>query len=92
MALTADDGTVLKPKEGIVLDQQGHPLTSAPWGTTHGSHTRGRSFFFSLPIPAVVGAIVFVPLALAMGAALITVIGILLAVFFVLSTVARLFG
>jgi hypothetical protein len=81
MTLQSDDGKPLQPIEGIIVDQEGRPL-NAPRASV-------RSFSFSMPLPAMIGAAIFIPLALATGIAFFGVIVILLAIFFIFSSIAR---
>ena len=83
MSVRAEDGTELKAKEGIVLDRDGHPL-AGPRGTV-------RTYTFSGQLPAIIGAAIVLPLALAAGAALFGVILAVLGVFLLLSAFFRLF-
>lgn len=84
MTLKADDGTELKAKEGVVVDSEGHPLT----GATQTPHA--RSFSFSLPLPAILGAAIVLPIAFAAGLAFFAVLLLIVTVFFVLSGALRL--
>jgi hypothetical protein len=92
MALRADDGTPLTTKEGVVLDNSGRPLTRGPLQSQFTS--AGRSFTLvskGLSLPLVVGLVVFVPLLIAAGFAVVTIGGILLTLAFVNQRLGRLF-
>src|SRR5271156_4330766 len=101
MALRADDGTPLTPKEGVVLDDSGRPLTREPLhshftsftssGTSSGG-TRGFNIVskgFSLPL--VIGLVIFVPLLITAGFAIAAIGGILFTLAFVNQRLGRLF-
>ncbi len=85
MSLKADDGTPLQTKEGVVVDAEGHPLTSSP----HAVNSGVRSFSFSLPIPAILGAAIFIPIAFALGITFFVGIVALLTLYLVLSSISR---
>lgn len=78
MTLQADDGTLLKPKEGIVLDQDGNALTRPPhhaWRenpdtTEEGSHVfvwRGGGLLAPLIIAPLLVALLILGLTLMGG-------------------------
>jgi hypothetical protein len=91
MELRAEDGTPLEVKQGIVL---------APEGTTHAQASHAstksrpfvRSFSTSLPFPGILGALIFIPLALATGVAVVSIAIFVLAIFLILKTLSRLFS
>lgn len=83
MSLKADDGTPLEAKEGIVIDGEGRPIAS-PRPTV-------KSFSFSLPLPAIIGAAIAIPFAVAAGLAFFSVIAVILLAFLILSWISRIF-
>jgi hypothetical protein len=85
MTLRADDGTPLEAKEGIVLDQQGQPLTAE----ARPQFGKVRSYSFSLPVPALIGAAIFIPVALAIGATFFVGLILLLTVLMIVGAVSR---
>jgi hypothetical protein len=62
--LQTDDGTPLTPKEGVIIDAQGRPLTAEPEATHKSSGFKVISFG-QLPWPiaaiAFVGFAIFIP-------------------------------
>lgn len=96
MALRADDGTPLKVKEGVVLDNEGRPLTREPLQeqfTSAGSRafTFTSQGFRGFSLPLVVGLIIFVPLLITAGFAIAAIGGILFMLALVNQRLGRLF-
>ena len=81
MSLRADDGTPLETKEGIVLNSEGQPVTDF--------RPRVRSFSLSLPLPAIVGVVLFLPVALTIGITFFIALILSLTVFAIMRTVLR---
>jgi len=93
MALRADDGTPLTPKEGVVLDNSGRPLTREPLQSHFtSSGTRGFTIVSKgLSLPLVVGLVIFVPLLITAGFAIAAIGGVLFTLAFVNQRLGRLF-
>jgi hypothetical protein len=90
VTLHADDGTPLKPKEGVVLDTQGRPLTREPlksWRSrSFGVVSTGR-----LSLPVIIGLAIFIPILVTAGFAIAAIAGILFALFLANQKLGRLF-
>jgi len=93
MALRADDGTPLTIKEGVVLDDNGRPLTREPLQAQFTS-AGPRAFTFvskGFSLPLVVGLVIFVPILITAGVAIAAIGGVILTLALVNRGLGRLF-
>ncbi len=82
---TADDGTLLEVKEGIVLDASGQPLTN---GNEQGKTTKSSTFVWRagwLALPIVIG--VALPFLLMTGFAVLGIFFLILSIFWIAKTI-----
>jgi hypothetical protein len=92
--LKADDGTLLKAKEGVVLNDQGRPLTESPFQFNKPSGFKIISTGnLSLPmiVLGLVGLGIFIPLLITAGVALAAIVGVLFTLTVVNQKLGRLF-
>lgn len=78
MTLRADDGTLLKPKEGIVLDQNGNPLTPAPhraWRDPDATDFSGHSRVFVWRSGGLLAPLIIAPILVVLVAVGLTLMG-----------------
>lgn len=79
MTLRADDGTVLKPKEGIVLDQDGNPLTPVlhrSWrGPGASTGSRGEPRVFTWRGGGLLAPLILAPILVGLVAVGLTLMG-----------------